>query len=47
MYIYIYYTYYAYIYIKELANRFLYTMKKLFVHHIQHVPRWPSYFCKI
>ena len=22
-------------------------MKKLRVHHIHHVPKWPSYFCKI
>ena len=29
------------------ANRFLYTIKKLCAHHIHHVPKWPSYFCKI
>ena len=26
---------------------FLYAMKKLRAHHIHHVPKWPSYFCKI
>ena len=31
----------------NLANRFLYTIKKLCAHHIYHVPKWPSYFCKI
>ena len=31
---------------KNFANRFLFTMKKLHVHQM-HVPKWPSYFCKI
>ena len=31
----------------NFANRFLSTMKKLRAHHIHHVPKWPSYFCKI
>ena len=56
MYIYIYtyiYIYIIHIYIihihieKNFANRFVYTMKKLRVHHIHHMPKWPSYFCKI
>ena len=44
------YTYiyiYIYIYKRTFAKRFLYTMKKLRVHHIHQVPKWPSYFCKI
>ena len=31
----------------NFASRFLYTMKKLLAHHIHHVPKWSSYFCKI
>ena len=31
---------------KTFASRFLYTMKKLRAHHI-HVPKSPSYICKI
>ena len=31
----------------NFANRFLYTIKDLCAHHIHHVPKWPSYFCKI
>ena len=33
--------------ILNFTNWFLYTMKKLRAHHIHHVPKWPSYFCKI
>ena len=42
-------TKYIYIHIYNFANRFLYTVKKLPVHHIHHVhvAKWPSYFCKI
>ena len=31
----------------NFASRFLYTMKNLHAHHIHHVPKWSSYFCKI
>ena len=31
----------------NFANRFLYTMKKLRAHHMHHVSKSPSYFCKI
>ena len=31
----------------NFANMFLYTMLKLRAHHIHHVPKSPSYFCKI
>ena len=31
----------------NFASRFLYTIKQLRAHHMHHVPKCPSYFCKI
>ena len=47
IYIYIYYNIYIYIYVCIIHVHHVYTMKKLHVHLIHHVPKWQPYSCKI